>query len=279
MRSRTPSGCFGIGGRYPGCAAKRGDLGYALRPLRGQQPGSEPAGFQQSSRKLKAFRPHGVSHNSHPARYNGGMSSLLIIDDEEPIAWALRRAFERAGHRVTVAASAEDGLAKAKQSPPDAVFLDVRLPGMDGLTALGELKKRAPAAAVVVITAHGNLEHRGEGRCGWRVRLPRQAVRPGPRPRRREPSRRRAASTSPKHRRELTPPARRKPICRRTRLSAVARRMQSGVQAASRSSPRPQACVLVTGESGTGKGTRGPRRPRPQPAARPAVPTRSTLRP
>jgi len=37
------------------------------------------------------------------------------------------------------------------------VFLDVRLPGMDGLTALGELKKRAPAAAVVVITAHGNL--------------------------------------------------------------------------------------------------------------------------
>jgi two-component system nitrogen regulation response regulator GlnG len=85
------------------------------------------------------------------------MSSLLIIDDEEPIAWALRRAFERAGHSVRVSASAEDGLAKAKQSPPDAVFLDVRLPGMDGLTALGELKKRAPSAAVVVITAHGNL--------------------------------------------------------------------------------------------------------------------------
>ena len=85
------------------------------------------------------------------------MSSLLIIDDEEPIAWALRRAFERAGHTVRVSASAEDGLAKAKQFPPDAVFLDVRLPGMDGLTALGELKKRAPAAAVVVITAHGSL--------------------------------------------------------------------------------------------------------------------------
>ncbi|QJW98142.1 sigma-54-dependent transcriptional regulator [Frigoriglobus tundricola] len=83
--------------------------------------------------------------------------SVLIIDDEEPIAWALRRAFEREGHRVAVAATAEDGLAKAKQNPPDVVFLDVRLPGMDGLTALGELKKRAPAAAVVVITAHGNL--------------------------------------------------------------------------------------------------------------------------
>src|SRR5215218_4796642 len=83
--------------------------------------------------------------------------SVLIIDDEEPIAWALRRAFEREKCRVEVAATAEDGLAKARRNPPDVVFLDVRLPGMDGLTALGELKKAAPAAAVVVITAHGNL--------------------------------------------------------------------------------------------------------------------------
>jgi two-component system, NtrC family, nitrogen regulation response regulator GlnG len=87
----------------------------------------------------------------------GSMSSILIIDDEEPIAWALRRAFEREGFRVEVSATAEDGLAKARQHPPDVVFLDVRLPGMDGLTALGELKKAAPGAAIVVITAHGNL--------------------------------------------------------------------------------------------------------------------------
>jgi two-component system nitrogen regulation response regulator GlnG len=83
--------------------------------------------------------------------------SVLIIDDEEPIAWALRRAFEREKCRVAVAATAEDGLAQARQNPPDVVFLDVRLPGMDGLTALRELKKVAPGAAVVVITAHGNL--------------------------------------------------------------------------------------------------------------------------
>jgi two-component system nitrogen regulation response regulator GlnG len=85
------------------------------------------------------------------------MPSILIIDDEEPIAWALRRAFEREKYRVGVAATAEDGLAQARKQPPDVVFLDVRLPGMDGLTALAELRKIAPAAAVVVITAHGNL--------------------------------------------------------------------------------------------------------------------------
>src|SRR4051794_24125548 len=85
------------------------------------------------------------------------MSAILIIDDEEPIAWALRRAFERDGHRVAVAAPAGDGRAKAPQPPPEVVFLDVRLPGRAGLPALAELKKAAPAAAVVVITAHGNL--------------------------------------------------------------------------------------------------------------------------
>jgi len=85
------------------------------------------------------------------------MPSILIIDDEEPIAWALRRAFEREKYRVGVAATAEDGLAQARKHAPDVVFLDVRLPGMDGLTALTELRKIAPGAAVVVMTAHGNL--------------------------------------------------------------------------------------------------------------------------
>jgi two-component system nitrogen regulation response regulator GlnG len=85
------------------------------------------------------------------------MPAILIIDDEEPIAWALRRAFEREKYRVAVAATAEDGLAQARKQSFDVVFLDIRLPGMDGLTALNEFRKIAPAAAVIVITAHGNL--------------------------------------------------------------------------------------------------------------------------
>src|SRR3982750_4205545 len=83
--------------------------------------------------------------------------SVLIIDDEESVAWALRKACERQGYRAAVAAPAEDGIAQARRHPPDAVFLDVRLPGMDGLTALAKLKEVAPDAGVVVITAHGNL--------------------------------------------------------------------------------------------------------------------------
>src|SRR5690242_14358133 len=85
------------------------------------------------------------------------MPSILIIDDEEPIAWALRRAFEREKYAVAVAASAEDGLAQARRQTPDVIFLDVRLPGMDGLAALSKLREIAPKAAIIIMTAHGNL--------------------------------------------------------------------------------------------------------------------------
>jgi len=61
--------------------------------------------------------------------------TVLIIDDEEAIAWALRKACEQQGYRAIVAPSAEEGLAKAKSERPTAIFLDVRLPGMDGLTS------------------------------------------------------------------------------------------------------------------------------------------------
>lgn len=91
-------------------------------------------------------------------RYNSPMpATVLIIDDDEGVAWGLREACKRQGHRAVVCATAEAGLAAAATTPPDAVFLDIRLPGMDGLTALGEFRKVAPDAAVIVITAHGNL--------------------------------------------------------------------------------------------------------------------------
>src|SRR5438552_14920242 len=82
---------------------------------------------------------------------------IVIIDDEEAVCWSLRRAFERAGYGVAVAASAEAGLDAARNDPPDCVFLDVRLPGMDGLDALAELRRLSKDAPIIVMTAHGNL--------------------------------------------------------------------------------------------------------------------------
>src|SRR4051812_17523326 len=85
------------------------------------------------------------------------MKHVLLIDDEEAVCWALERALKREGHGVAVAPSAERGLELARRQRPDAIVLDVRLPGMDGLTALGRFRDVAPGVPVLVITAFGDL--------------------------------------------------------------------------------------------------------------------------
>jgi two-component system nitrogen regulation response regulator GlnG len=85
------------------------------------------------------------------------VSHILIVDDEEAVCWALQRALTQEGHRVNVAASAEEAFVLAGRQRPDAVVLDVRLPGLDGLSALGRLKQLTHDAPVVVVTAFGNL--------------------------------------------------------------------------------------------------------------------------
>jgi two-component system nitrogen regulation response regulator GlnG len=82
---------------------------------------------------------------------------ILIVDDEEAVCWTLQRALSREGHSVVVAPSAELAFTLIRQQRPDAIILDVRLPGIDGLSALPQLHELAPDAAVIVATAFGNL--------------------------------------------------------------------------------------------------------------------------
>lgn len=83
--------------------------------------------------------------------------TLLIVDDEEAITWSLRKAFERLGYGVEVAASAESAFEIAGRQPFNAVILDVRLPGIDGISALSKLRKLTGEAPIIIVTAHGNL--------------------------------------------------------------------------------------------------------------------------
>ena len=87
------------------------------------------------------------------------MTQVLIIDDEPSICWALKKLAESLGHVARIASSAEAGLREAEKSPkPDVVFLDVRLPGLDGISAMPALRERLPDAPIIVMTAHGELE-------------------------------------------------------------------------------------------------------------------------
>ncbi len=86
------------------------------------------------------------------------MSRILVVDDEESICWSFRESLGDEGHQVESAASAEEALRRIGEIGPDAVILDVRLPGIDGLTALPELRKRSGGSPVVVMTAFGDLK-------------------------------------------------------------------------------------------------------------------------
>jgi two-component system nitrogen regulation response regulator GlnG len=86
------------------------------------------------------------------------MSHVLVVDDEPAICWGFRELLRGDGHEVTIASSAEEALQVAPTCQPDTIILDVRLPGMDGLTALKQLRAKSDDAPVVVMTAFGNLE-------------------------------------------------------------------------------------------------------------------------
>lgn len=86
------------------------------------------------------------------------MSKLLIVDDEESICWGLSQLGESLGHQVRMASSAEQALNFAEEERPDVVVMDVRLPGIDGLTAMQGLYDRIGTVPVIVITAYGDLQ-------------------------------------------------------------------------------------------------------------------------
>ncbi|MBM4002840.1 MAG: sigma-54-dependent Fis family transcriptional regulator [Planctomycetes bacterium] len=89
---------------------------------------------------------------------NRGSAHVLIVDDEQAICWSLRRLLEEEGYSVDVASSAEDGLERVKTRKPQLLILDVRLPGIDGLSAIPKFRQQLGAVPMVLITAFGNLQ-------------------------------------------------------------------------------------------------------------------------
>ena len=83
---------------------------------------------------------------------------ILIVDDEPQVAEVLARSLSRQGHRATVVHSGREALARLDTQTPDAMFLDVSMPGMNGLDVMAEVKRRKPSLAVVVITGHATAD-------------------------------------------------------------------------------------------------------------------------
>jgi len=86
------------------------------------------------------------------------MARILIVDDEKSIRGALRQLFEYEDHEVRAAGDGEEALEAVGEFGPDVTFLDVKMPGMDGLEVLEELRSRDPTAQVIMISGHGTID-------------------------------------------------------------------------------------------------------------------------
>jgi DNA-binding NtrC family response regulator len=85
--------------------------------------------------------------------------SILVVDDEEIMREILEALLAREGYDVRLAASAAEGLDLARTVPFDAAIVDVMMPGMDGMSALDELKKIDDDLPVLMITAFASVEN------------------------------------------------------------------------------------------------------------------------
>lgn len=77
---------------------------------------------------------------------------LLLIEDDEAVAQVLSEAFGSQGHATVVRYSGEDGLAYLTRERPDAVVLDIRLPRLNGVAVLRQIRSTDPTLPVIIMT-------------------------------------------------------------------------------------------------------------------------------
>lgn len=88
---------------------------------------------------------------------------VLLVDDEEDFVDMLSLRLEASGVEASTVTSGEACLGFLEEAPVDAVVLDVKMPGMDGLETLRRVKSKWPDLPVIMMTGHGSVESAEEG--------------------------------------------------------------------------------------------------------------------
>ena len=85
--------------------------------------------------------------------------AILVVDDEESMRIALSEALARGGYRVDCVTNGHDALTRIGSESFELIITDVRMPKMDGLEVLQEIKKVSPQTPVIVMTAYGAVQN------------------------------------------------------------------------------------------------------------------------
>ncbi|MGH8502976.1 MAG: nitrogen regulation protein NR(I) [Gammaproteobacteria bacterium] len=86
------------------------------------------------------------------------LDRVWVIDDDSSIRWVLERALRKANIDVRSFESARDALQALRRDSPHAVITDVRMPGIDGMELLSQVKREHPDLPVIIMTAHSDLD-------------------------------------------------------------------------------------------------------------------------
>lgn len=85
------------------------------------------------------------------------MPKVLVVDDEPDMRWLLTSVLRDQGFEVATAEDGQAALERISHEPPDIVLLDLKMPGLDGIQVLEQVKAVDPYTPVVIVTAYGDL--------------------------------------------------------------------------------------------------------------------------
>jgi CheY-like chemotaxis protein len=85
------------------------------------------------------------------------MPQVLVVDDEPDVRWLLAGVLRDKGLEVATAEDGQAALEQISREPPDVILLDLKMPGLNGIQVLEQVKGMAPHMPVVIVTAYGDL--------------------------------------------------------------------------------------------------------------------------
>ena len=88
---------------------------------------------------------------------------MMVVDDERRFLTTTQKLLKKKGIEVTIAVSGAEALDILRRQSVHVILLDVKMPGMDGIATLREIKRQFPMVAVIMLTGHATMESAIEG--------------------------------------------------------------------------------------------------------------------
>lgn len=86
------------------------------------------------------------------------MENILVVEDEEDILTIFSEQLDRWGYNPIVASNGTEGISKFKNQPIDLTISDIKMPGMDGMSFLKEIKREDENAVVIMVTGYPSID-------------------------------------------------------------------------------------------------------------------------